>query len=276
MKKFLALALVCLFLVPAAVADVPDISGLTFDELITLREKINLAIWQSAEWQEVTVPAGIWVIGEDIPAGHWTIRPVPGSYTSVVYCDKLDEFGTAPAIGWNGWNGTISGLSERLAHPGERTEVDLEMVEGMFFINRGAVIFTPYTGTDLHHHILLIVGVLRKKHDPQLFPDLLFVLPGLCQLFLQHPAHLLVALCFQHLLAVTDRLFRSRIAAVRFRDRCEGCPLLHQTLQFRRVSYGLTVRQLMGDLLQSSRNFCQLLKQWFSSQGQPGHFHPGP
>lgn len=146
MKKFLALALVCLFLVPAAVADVPDISGLTFDELITLREKINLAIWQSAEWQEVTVPAGIWVIGEDIPAGHWTIRPVPGSYTSVVYCDKLDEFGTAPAIGWNGWNGTISGLSERLAHPGERTEVDLEMVEGMFFINRGAVIFTPYTG----------------------------------------------------------------------------------------------------------------------------------
>ena len=146
MKRITAMLLALLLVLPAAAAEIPDISGLTFDELVALRNQIDLAIWNSKEWQEVTVPAGVWVVGEDIPAGHWTIRAIPGSYTSVVYCDKLDEFGTNPDVGWRGWNGTLSGHEPVGIYADERTRIDLDMVEGMYFINRTPVIFTPFAG----------------------------------------------------------------------------------------------------------------------------------
>lgn len=74
MKKLVSFFLTALLLFSAASADPVDLSGLSFDELVALRDQINLAIWNSQEWQEVTVPAGIWQVGKDIPAGHWSIR----------------------------------------------------------------------------------------------------------------------------------------------------------------------------------------------------------
>ena len=79
MKRILALILTM-----SALAAIPlsahaeekkiDLSGLTYNELVELKDQINLAIWECDEWQEVEVPQGIWKVGEDIPAGHWTIR----------------------------------------------------------------------------------------------------------------------------------------------------------------------------------------------------------
>ena len=147
MKKFLALALVCLFLVPAAVADVPDISGLTFDELITLREKINLAIWQSAEWQEVTVPAGIWVIGEDIPAGHWTIKTY-GTLSGPImhYFKKLDSSGLAPDYLYDDYVLVISSPDMEAYGSTAAHSTDIDMKAGWYFMSDETVIFTPYIG----------------------------------------------------------------------------------------------------------------------------------
>lgn len=63
MKKIFAL-LLALFLLPAfSLADIPDISGLSYDELVQLNNQINLAMWNSEEWQEVTVPPGTYQIG---------------------------------------------------------------------------------------------------------------------------------------------------------------------------------------------------------------------
>lgn len=147
MKKFLALFLAALLLAPAALADIPDISGLTFDELVALREQINLALWNSAEWQEVTVPEGVWVVGEDIPAGHWTIR-VASSHDilNVCYMDKVDTITGDPLYGAKLFIRTIaspgfSGFGEINAE-----YADIEMEDGWFFKCTGAVIFTPYTG----------------------------------------------------------------------------------------------------------------------------------
>ena len=75
MKKLLCLLFVLVLLPVVSLSDLPDISGLSYEELVQLRDCINLAIWNSEEWQEVTVPPGLWKIGDDIPAGHWTIRP---------------------------------------------------------------------------------------------------------------------------------------------------------------------------------------------------------
>lgn len=145
MKNYFALFLSIVLLFSAASADIPDISGLSFDELIALREQLNLAIWESEEWQEVTVPEGVWIVGEDIPEGHWVIRPVPDTYISVVYCNRLDEYGRSPAQGWRGWSGTLTAKDSGLT-VNEAREVDLDMIAGMYFINRGACIFTPFTG----------------------------------------------------------------------------------------------------------------------------------
>ena len=69
MKKvitiLITLALI-LSLSVSALADF-DLSGLSFEELVALKDQINLAIWNSEKWQEVEVPHGVWLVGEDIP-----------------------------------------------------------------------------------------------------------------------------------------------------------------------------------------------------------------
>lgn len=91
MKKLLTVILILALLVPfSAFADLPPLDGLTYDELVELKDQINLAIWNSDNWQEVTVPAGIWKIGEDIPEGHWSIRiGVDDQLAIVTYCHLL-------------------------------------------------------------------------------------------------------------------------------------------------------------------------------------------
>ena len=146
MKRLLSVLLAALLFAGSAAAQAPDLSGLSFDQLVELRDRLNIAIWNCSEWQEVTVPAGVWKVGEDIPEGYWTIRPAEGTYISVAYCDILDAAGQAPAQGWHGWNGTLTGKPEGDRTYNERHQVDLDMIAGMYFINRGTCIFTPFTG----------------------------------------------------------------------------------------------------------------------------------
>ena len=68
MKKALVILLVLMVCV-CAYAESIDLSGMNYDELLDLRQAVEMAIWNSDGWQEVEVPAGIYVIGEDIPEG---------------------------------------------------------------------------------------------------------------------------------------------------------------------------------------------------------------
>lgn len=148
MKKCLIL-LTALCLLPALVlAAEIDLSGMSFDELVALRDQINLAIWESAEWEEVTVPQGVWKVGVDIPAGHWSIKPVDGGDCWVKYGDVLDSSGKdidySPAK-----------ISETLTSPlnsyysanSDLTEIDIEAKDGYYFvIDFGSAVFSPYAG----------------------------------------------------------------------------------------------------------------------------------
>lgn len=78
MKKFVCL-LICLLCVPSLCVAEVEIGAMSFDELIELREKVIAEIITRPEWNCVTVPAGVYEIGVDIPAGHWTITPVNDS-----------------------------------------------------------------------------------------------------------------------------------------------------------------------------------------------------
>lgn len=147
MKRILSLVLACvlvLALAPAAFADV-DLSGLSFDELVALKDEINLALWNSADWQEVEVPQGVWEVGADIPAGKWTILPKP-------FADTYIKIGTEVK---NGGTDVNSKTSQRIKDKDYRdfdansdiTSWTYDFSDGEFVkVDYGSAIFTPFVG----------------------------------------------------------------------------------------------------------------------------------
>ena len=147
MKKLLVLVL-ALMLCASAVAEI-DLSGLSFDELVELRDSALRAMWDCEEWQEVTVPQGVWKVGEDIPFGHWTITPAKNAaceFSKITYCKVLDETGRNPKLGKGFLSIDLIYLPSK-DYPGEQQSVDLDLqYEGYLIIDLGDVIFVPYTG----------------------------------------------------------------------------------------------------------------------------------
>lgn len=149
MKKLIAVILILAMVPVIAIGDLPDISGLSYDELVQLKNQINLAMWNSQEWQEVTVPQGVWTVGEDIPVGHWSISLSPEStvhWAGITYCDQLD------ASGLDAGNQFYCDIYAHLTVGGPENEnypkkVDINCKPGTFIIiNHGDVVFTPFTG----------------------------------------------------------------------------------------------------------------------------------
>ena len=149
MKKVCLLVLALVLVGSFAFAEV-DLSGMSYDELVALKDQINLAIWNSQEWQEVTVPVGVWKVGEDIPAGHWTITVAPdGSYkwSSVAVGTALSETGKDIDFMSSAYY-----YSEQLKLPGSEDysgldEMNYDFKDGDYvIINYGDVIFKPYAG----------------------------------------------------------------------------------------------------------------------------------
>lgn len=151
MKRIIAGVLALLLLAPAfALAEV-DLSGMTFDELVALRERIDRAMWECEEWQAVTVPQGVYQVGADIPAGHWSIAAAEGQSASVAWGTKLNQTGTDVDVDWddNGFYEYESIVNPSYAYyqASDRTEVDFDLKEGQYFaVQYGQVVFTPYKG----------------------------------------------------------------------------------------------------------------------------------
>lgn len=148
MKRFFAFLLMFLMVYPVLAEDI-DLSGLSYAELVALKDRINLAMWQSEEWQEVTVPQGVWKVGEDIPAGHWTVKCAPGASSSEIsWGEKLSENGET--IAWSGRHSVYN----RVRNPAKYDNADNYIYEYSFVvvdgdyivINYGSAVFTPYTG----------------------------------------------------------------------------------------------------------------------------------
>ncbi len=140
---FLALSIPCL-----ALADV-DLSGMTYDELVALKDQLNLAMWQCEEWQEVTVPQGLWVVGEDIPAGHWTIKCSEASSSYITVSDTLDASGKeADYSSKYYYSESVNNPNSDYFKPNsDLTEIDIELSDGLYVqIDFGSAVFTPYTG----------------------------------------------------------------------------------------------------------------------------------
>ena len=75
MKKLITVILILALVLPAAaLADLPDISGLSSDELIELNHQIQLLLFSEKLVQGIEVKQGKYIIGEDIPAGTYRIE----------------------------------------------------------------------------------------------------------------------------------------------------------------------------------------------------------
>ena len=93
MNKSISVFIVCLMLlIPAFAFAEVDLTGMSYDDLVSLSKQVGMAIMQSDEFDSVTVPMGIWEVGVDIPEGTWIITPAK-SMCMVVYGSALDESG---------------------------------------------------------------------------------------------------------------------------------------------------------------------------------------
>ena len=150
LKKGIAAAtLAALLAMPVAHATV-DLSGMSFDELLALKEQVNAALWASDEWEEVTVPAGVYEIGRDIPAGHWTIRPVDGETARVYWGSELDESKTEiPTLSLYTYE-QVTSPWDSYAKYNNIESVSWDLLDGSFIVAKdSAVVFSPFAGLDL-------------------------------------------------------------------------------------------------------------------------------
>lgn len=150
MRKLAAFLVAMVLMCGTAMAEEIDLSSMSYDELVALKDQINLAMWKCEEWQEVTVPQGVWKVGEDIPAGHWTIK-TDNIFNSLVSCGTaLSESGKGidPFKSQCYYVDSIkSNESEFFEAARDKAETDIELENGMYIVVEcGSVIFTPYSG----------------------------------------------------------------------------------------------------------------------------------
>ena len=73
MKKFLGFFLAVLLLLPVFASAEVDVKALSTEELLALRLSIVDELMARGEMKSANVPAGEYVVGEDIPAGSYSI-----------------------------------------------------------------------------------------------------------------------------------------------------------------------------------------------------------
>ena len=97
MKKVFTFIICLLMIVGTAMAEIPDISNLTNEELVALHVAIIEKLVDNGYLKEVTVPAGLYTVGTDIPAGSYLVKNTDkGSWPDDVniYTDgKVSSFG---------------------------------------------------------------------------------------------------------------------------------------------------------------------------------------
>jgi len=130
---------------PAPVITDIGLESKSYDELVALKDQINLAIWQSDTWQEVEVPQGVWEVGADIPAGKWTIFPGASGNTYIKIGTEIKD----------GGSDVKSKASETIRNDkykyydasSDLTSWTYEFTVGEYVkVDDGPAIFTPYAG----------------------------------------------------------------------------------------------------------------------------------
>lgn len=151
MKKIICAIItmtIILTMVSSAFADGIDLSALTWEELLDLKAAITLEQLTRDEWEEVEVPQGVYKVGEDIPAGKWTVRCTRGNHLTISWGQYLDDDGHDIDY-FKGINDAknIKNANGRLYDEGDATEYTFDAVDGYYVvIEYSSATFTPFAG----------------------------------------------------------------------------------------------------------------------------------
>ena len=149
MKRFISIIIILGMLLSSSAWAV-DLGGMSLDELYKLQDEIKSEILSRSQWESVTVKPGFYVVGQDIPEGHWTIRYSKNKYAVVTYFTTTDETGRTPSfIGGAVYSANIGDPKGKMADVYSNTEIDLELKANYYLmIEVGPVVFEPYTGRE--------------------------------------------------------------------------------------------------------------------------------
>lgn len=133
MKRIIVFVVCLLMITSTAFAEIPDISNLTDEELVSLNEAIIEKLLDSGYLKEVTVPAGIYTVGKDIPAGSYLVKNTDkGSWPDDI---NIYTNGEVSSYGWD-MHFTLS--------EGESAKVELK--NGYVIELEKTCIFTRFVG----------------------------------------------------------------------------------------------------------------------------------
>lgn len=153
MKKLIALVLIVnLLRASMSLADTIDLSKLSYVELDALRAQCQLEMMKRDDWQEVTVPAGVYQVGVHIPAGKWRVICQTNNSTYIIWGEKLKEnehdieFQGTKRYGYE----RVYNPNSKYHSPGQITEYTFTVREGEWIIiNDNEAVFTPPVTTSL-------------------------------------------------------------------------------------------------------------------------------
>lgn len=130
MKKVLVLLLTLLLIVSAASAEGFDLSAMTTEELVNLRNAVNAELAdRDFQTKEVKVPTGRYTVGVDIPAGVYTLTRSEEYFSAIRTYTANGQYDLSFQVS----NGEPVGK--------------LELVEGQTIeILYESVVFKPYEG----------------------------------------------------------------------------------------------------------------------------------
>ena len=148
MKKLITIILILALLLPAAAMAENPLAEYSLEQLHLMRQYICQEILSRSEWSEVTVKPGYYVVGEDIPAGHWTVTYSQGEVGILEYFKEADETGIKPADDLYDCKAFLVGdPNHSLASIYNVTEFDITLDDGYHVnISMGPVVFKPFAG----------------------------------------------------------------------------------------------------------------------------------
>ena len=139
MKRLIALLLACLLVVPCAFAEDIDLSSLSFNDLVILKERISQELTTRPEWKSVPVPPGLYQVGVDIPAGEWCLKCADSSVFVHVTCGtKLNDTKTDVDGGFEFYD-----LIYKEEDGSRTTYINAVLYDGLYLkVEDGSVLFT--------------------------------------------------------------------------------------------------------------------------------------
>lgn len=136
MKKIL-IAILSLFILVnscCALAEIPDIKGLSTDELHILQQEINKELGERKELPSFNAPIGVYEAGKDFPVGKYLITS-PNYCTYITMYSSMSDYKSDKIL-----------ERERTIYKNNEGKV-VDFVEGMVvFVDFNTARFEPYKG----------------------------------------------------------------------------------------------------------------------------------